>query len=403
MVSDERPTVHFDHHAREFAADPWPELQDLREKCPVAYSDAYDGFWVLTGYDEIKFVAHDDETFSSEANGILIPPKKNASQKSLPIETDPPIFHEYRRVLQPLFAPGAIDRLTPAIETFVRRSIDAFIEQGECNFVHDLADPIPAMTTLHKLGLPVDLWEQFSVPLHITVFLRQDHPSRPEAIEGLAEMTAMLSQAITDRREHPRDDMITYLTRAEIDGRPVTDEEVLRMVQLTIQGGFDTTGSAIGSALVQLDRDRDKRQFLIDHPDKIPTAVEEFLRYEAPQFALARTAMKDVEIGGQTICEGERILLVWAAGNRDERVFPDGEELDLERFPNRHMTFGLGAHRCLGSTMARRMIQLTLEAVLKRIPDYEIDHEGIEKAETVGVVYGRFAIPGRFTPGPRWG
>jgi cytochrome P450 len=392
--------VHFDHHSPEFAADPWPQLAELRGTCPVARSDAYGGFWVVTSYEDIKAVALDDATFSS-AQSILIPPKLNTKQRSIPIETDPPIFLEYRRVMQPLFTPQAVDRLEPAIESFVSRAIDEFIEHGHCDLVHDLADPVPAMTTLHKLGLPIDEWARFAEPLHKTVFLRQGNPLRDGVIEQLAWIRQTIVSAIAERRKSPRDDMISYLLAAHVGDRPIHDEEATEMVMLTIQGGFDTTGSAISNALLHLDRDRDHRQRLVDDPSLIPTAVEEILRFEAPQFALARTATKDVTVGGCPVKEGERLLLVWASGNRDETVFPDPDTVDIERYPNRHMTFGIGAHRCLGSTLARRQIQLAVRGVLRRLPDYEIDHEHVVRAEAIGVTYGCFSMPATFTPGRR--
>jgi cytochrome P450 len=401
MTTTEPSSIHFDHHSPEFAADPWPILQDLRGRCPVAHSDAYDGFWVLTRYEDIKTVALDDETFSS-AQSIVIPSKQNVAQRSIPIEVDPPMFQEYRRAMQPLFSPTAVDRLEPAIDSFVARCIDEVIESGSCDLVEDLADPLPAMTTLHKLGLPLDDWARFARPLHKTVFLRQDNPGRAGVMDELKWVRQQIVDAVEDRHRHPRDDMITYLVNTTIDGRPIQDDEVVAMVVLTIQGGFDTTGSAIGNALMYLDADRDARRRLIDNPSLLPGAVEEFLRYEAPQVALARVATRDVEIGGQRIGAGERILLVWASGNRDEAVFPDGDEVVLDRFPNRHMTFGLGAHRCLGSTLARRQILLALGAVLRRMPDYEIDRDNVVRAETIGVAYGSFSLPARFSPGPRY-
>ena len=392
--------VPFDHHSREFAADPWPTLAELRRDCPVARSDRYDGFWVLTRYEDIRRVALDDEAFSS-AETILVPPKKNAKQKSIPIEMDPPDFLEYRRLLHPMFSPAATDRLEPVIECFVHRCIDDFIEHGEADLVHDLANPVPAMVTLHKLGMDVGEWRRFSEPMHKTVFLRQDNPGRAGVLEELAWIAQTIRDTIAERRAVPRDDMITYLTRGEIFGEPVSDHGVQEMVMLTLQGGLDTTGSAISSALIHLDRDRDARQRLIAEPDMLPSAVEEFLRFESPQFALARTAKRDVTIGGREIRAGDRILLVWASGNRDEEMFDHPDEVLLDRSPNRHMAFGLGAHRCLGSNFARRQILLTLRAVLRRLPDYEVDYERLVKAETIGVTYGTFSLPARFTPAPR--
>jgi cytochrome P450 len=394
------PSVHFDHHDRDFAADPWPVLADLRARCPVAHSDTYGGFWVVSGYEDIRRVALDDATFSS-AETILIPPKKNAAQKSIPIEMDAPEFLEYRKIMQPLFAPPAVERLSPVIEYYANHCIDQFIEDGDVDAVHDFADPVPVMVTLHKLGMPIDDWRRYAEPMHKTVFLRQDNPARAGVLEQLAWIGETIKDAIKQRRQSPRDDMISYLLNSRPFGEPVSDHDAQEMIMLTMQGGFDTTGSAISSALLHLDRNRDDRRRLIEQPDLMETAVEEFLRVGAPQFALARTAKRDVELGGQQIAQGDRVLLVWASGNRDDSVFDRADEVLIDRDPNRHMAFGLGAHRCLGSTLARRQIQIALRAILRRLPDYEVDHSRLVRAETIGVTYGMFAMPITFTPGRR--
>ncbi|MEQ1873726.1 MAG: cytochrome P450 [Ilumatobacteraceae bacterium] len=399
--ADARCPVVFDHHSREFAADPWTPLRELRETCPVAYSENYGGFWILTSYADIKEVASDDLRFSS-ANGLTVPDKKNVGQRSIPIEMDPPDFLMFRRILHPMLSPAAVDRMTPVIERFVHGAIDSFIESGSCDFVHDLAEPVPAMSTLYKLGLPVERWKEIAEPMHQVVFLRQENPERAGAIAKLGAISDLLYETIASRRESPRDDMISYLIGCTVDGRPVTDAEVKEMAYLTIQGGFDTTGSAISNALIHLDRDRDARKRLIDDPSLMVAAMEEFLRFEAPQVALARTAMVDAVVGGKQIKAGDKLLLMWASGNRDADAFENPDELQLDRFPNRHMTFGLGAHRCLGSNLARRQIEITLNGVLQRMPDYEIDMDAATRPETVGIVYGMFDLPATFSPGTRW-
>ena len=395
------PDVDFDHHSEAFAADPWSQLARLRSECPVARTGSHGGFWVLTGYEEIRRVATDDETFSS-AETLVIPPKKNVGQKSIPAEMDAPEFLAFRRILHPMLSPAAVDRLTPVIERFVHAAIDSFIENGSCDFVHDFADPVPAMTTLYKLGLPVELWKDFSVPLHQVVFLRQDSPRRVNVAEGLQFVAQTIRDTIAERRKAPRDDMISYLLNCTVDGRAVTDHEVKEMATLIVQGGFDTTGSAISNALLYLDRHRDARRRLVEEPALMTSAVEEFLRYEAPQTAMARVATKDVVIGGRDISKGDRLLLVWASANRDGTAFDDPDKVVLDRFPNRHITFGHGAHRCLGSNLARRQIQVALRAVLRRLPDYTIDHDNAVRAETVGIVFGMFSLPAHFPPAERW-
>ena len=394
-------SVDFDHHTSEFADDPWSPLANLRATCPVAFTENHDGYWVVTSYDEIKAVAQDDVRFSS-ASGITIPDKKNTGQRSIPIEMDPPDFLAFRKILHPMLSPAAVERITPVVERVVQAAIYEFIESGRGDLVHDLADPLPAMTTLHKLGLPVEQWREYSEPMHQVVFLRQGNPERAGAMAGLQMISEALYETIAARRAAPRDDMISYLVGCEVNGRLVTDDEVKDMAYLVIQGGFDTTGSAISNALLHLGRDPALRQRLIDEPEIMNTAIEEFLRYEAPQLALARTALVDVELGGRDIKAGDKRLLVWASANRDASWFDNPDAIDLDRFPNRHMTFGLGAHRCLGSTLARAQIKVALTAVLRRLPDYAIDESQATRPETVGIAYGMYAMPATFTPGQRW-
>jgi cytochrome P450 len=396
-VTDERPHVRFDHHSAEFARDPWSVYRDLRARCPVAWNDEYGGYWAVSTYEDIKQIALDDRTFSS-AQSIVIPPKL-INRRAVPIETDPPDFFEYRRIVNPILAPAAIEKIEPTIVEYVHRCIDAFIARGSCEVVTELADPVPAMTTLRILGLPVDDWPMFSEPLHATVFHRQDNPIRQEALPLYRAMREVVVAAVADRRREPRGDGISRLLEGTVHGRPITDQEVIEMVDLILSGGLDTTGSAIGNALIYLDKHPDARRHLIEHPEAMPQAIEELLRYEAPQQALARTATRDCVVGGQSVKAGERLFLLWASGNRDADAFDDPEDVVLDRFPNRHMTFGLGAHRCLGSTVARKEILHTLAAVLDRMPDYHVDHDNIVHAETIGVVYGYFSIPLTFTPG----
>jgi cytochrome P450 len=397
-MSDTRQDVHFDHHSPDFARDPWSVYAKLREECPVAHSDAYGGFWVLSKYEDIRQVALDDNTFSSES-GVIIPPKQ-VQRRAIPIESDPPLFREYRRIMSPLLSHAAAVALEPVIQGFIDQCIDEFIEAGRCDIVAQFADPVPAMATLHILGLPVDTWRTFAEPLHLTVFHRQDNPIRKEALPLFRRMREVIDEAVSDRRRTPRDDGISMLLKGTVLGRPITDEEVLDMIELVLSGGLDTTGSAIGNALLYMDDHPEARQALIENPDKLAPAVEELLRYEAPQQGLARTATRDCVVGGRQVRKGDRLFLLWASGNRDEEVFADPDNVVLDRSSNRHMTFGLGAHRCLGSHVARREILLSLRSILDRMPDYSIARDQVVHAETIGVVYGYFSIPMTFTPGP---
>ncbi len=193
--------------------------------------------------------------------------------------------------------------------------------------------------------------------------------------------------------------MISALINTDIEGEPISDEDLQDVLMLILHGGLDTTGSAIANAMLYMHGHHELRDRLCHDPGLLPLAVEEFLRYEAPQPGLARVATADTTIGDQKIRKGDRILLLWASANRDGDVFPGPAEVVPDRQPNHHLTFGIGLHRCIGAPIASAVMRIALAAVLERLPDYVIDIDAIRPADTVGVVFGHFAIPMTFTPG----
>ena len=390
----ERPVIDFDHHSSTFAEDPWSVFAHLRSECPVAWTEHHGGYWVVSRYDDVAAIARDDHTFSS-ARGVTLPP---SSMQMVPIEVDPPEFVEYRRVLNPFFSPAASEQLVPRTTEFTTRCIDAFIESGRADLIEDLANPVPAMVTLDLLGLNVDDWRRYAEPVHSATFTPPDKRPRPDP--GMAWIGEQVYGAILDRRANPRDDMISKLVRAEISGGPISDERLLGMVMLVIIGGVDTTTAVIGNALLYLHRHHEARERLVRDPDLVEPAVEEFLRWQAPVQGLVRHCTKDVEVSGAKMRAGDALMLLWGSANRDADHFPDPDEVVLDRFPNRHLTFGVGAHRCLGSTIARNEVRIVLSEVLRRLPDYRILEDQMVRAETVGTVYGHVNMPTAFSPGP---
>jgi cytochrome P450 len=404
----ERPTVEFDHHSPGYATDPWSVYSSMRERCPVAWSNHYEGFWVLSRYDDIAEVARDDVTFSSRHDippdgpsytGINIPPTPN---RATPIEMDPPQFAAFRRLLNPPFAPAAIEKLRPRMHAYVDWCLDQVIESGSVDFVVDLANPVPAMATLAFLGLDPADWYAFSWPFHDIVACRPGSDGWNRAAQGTVEALSAVGAAVAERRQDPRDDLLTHLTEVEVDGELLSDEIILEISTLILGGGVDTTTALVGHALNHLDHDRQARARIIADRDLIPLYTEELLRFYTPVQALARTATRDVSVGQQELAEGERVLLCWAAANRDPAMFDQPDDLVIDRFPNRHAAFGLGAHRCLGSNFARVEFAAMLNGVLDRMPDYELV-EGAERYESVGTVNGWHRLPARFTPGSRVG
>jgi cytochrome P450 len=207
--------------------------------------------------------------------------------------------------------------------------------------------------------------------------------------------------AMEDRRTNGfGDDLISIILQAEVEGAPLTDEQVIGYVFLLMLGGMDTTSGLTGNALVRLHEDPALRQQLIDDPALLDTATEEFLRHDTPTQGLYRIVKRDCEFHGQQLSAGDRVTLMFASGNRDPKVFDEPEEIDLTRSPNRHLAFSLGPHRCLGSNFARVMFQEMISEVLERIPDFAIDGE-VVRFEDAGDVYAVRHLPIRFTPGPR--
>ncbi|MET0986546.1 MAG: cytochrome P450 [Steroidobacteraceae bacterium] len=397
---------HFNHHAPEFGANREQIFDDLRERCPVARTDAFGGYVVLTRYEDIVRVARDDATFSSEA-GITVPGLPTTEMLRLPIGIDPPRSFKYRNVLMPFFRASWLKKLEPWVNDFVDERIDTFIESGKADLQSDLAHPLTANFIMHMTGLPREQWWEYSMSVIASIgAVRSDIDDK--WIPTRAETTALLSEEIERQRQSPRwsadEKVLPYLLQVEIDGRKLTHEETLGIMELLLDGGFDTTMAAIGHSLLFLYRNHAYREQLIDQPGLMPGAVEEFLRWVTPQQGLFRTATKDVEVGGVMIKAGERVFLAWSAANRDPQLFALPHEVNFDR-PNRsrHLSFGIGAHLCLGLNVARLELGSSLSKVLQRLPDYVVNETGIVPAPGLGIVNGIDHLPVTFTPGKRSG
>jgi cytochrome P450 len=422
----------FDHHSEEYGQHVNEIYDHMRDKCPIARSDKYGGFWVLTRYADIMEVSRDDETFSSEQS-ITIPgsgdgaaafglnwkmllmmakhwrtffvemPRNRRLKRpaNIPIEYDPPRSQQFRVLINPLLAPKVIAAREAETRQLASDLVDAFIEKGEGDLVTDLAQPLTAIMTIRLAGLPESEWRLFSDPLHKAIWRLG---TMEELLDEMMKSRKRVQEIIKEQRRKPVEGgAIAHLLNCEVDGRKLEDWEVQAMIDLFIVGGVDTTQALLGSAWVHLGRHPDRRAELAGDIGKLDTAIDEMLRFFAPQQALCRTATKDTEVAGQRIAKGEKILMCWASANRDQTEFDRPEELKFDRTPNRHMTFGMGSHRCAGSHLARMEARICMEQVLTRLPDYRLDEAGVRFAPDVGVVYGYSAVPVTFTPGPRAG
>jgi cytochrome P450 len=395
------PVIDFDHHSTGYRDHGLEILGDLRGRCPVAWTESYGGFWVLSRYRDVARVEVDATTFSShhETGGDQIPIPE-LPFTPIPIFIDPPEFTPYRRMLDPVFAPKAVAGMRDDIRRATDDAIDEFVESGRCEMVMQLANVVPATTALGILGMPVSDWARYTHAMHEILYRMPGTPEHDAAVQGNIWMIEQIVRVVAERRQQPRDDLISQWTTATVDGEPISDSYIQGMAWLVIAGGTETTGSLLANTVVHLARKPDVRRRLREEPDLLPTAVEEFLRWVTPTQHIARTATRDVQIDGRRISAGQRVFLSLASANRDEEQFPGADEVILDRRPNRHTAFGLGPHRCLGSHLGRAMFTTMLEQVVHRLGDFEL-LDGAERYPSTGAFSGYISVPIRFQPGPR--
>jgi len=414
------PTVDFDHHSPEFHRDRHARWAAMRA-CPVAHNPRFGGFWVISGYDEVATVARDADTYSSRHDrdagdgidylGIAGIPRGPAIPTAGIAEVEGDLHAALRRVLNPFLVPAAIARLAPRMEATADWFLDRHIESGRIDLVLDYANPVPAVFTMELVGLPADGWHHYAELFHGTVAHAPRSPEFAAAVANIPAMLAELAEEVAERRAAPRDDLLTALVEAEIpdaggaDGgaRRLTDDELVAVLWNLIGGGLDTTTSLTALTLHHLDAHPDQRQRLVDEPDLLAPATEEFLRYFSVNETLTRTITQGVDLGGQHLGRGDHLMLSWLAANRDPAVFEDPDEVVVDRAVNPHLAFGVGPHRCIGLHMARTMFQVLVRRVLARLPDYAVDHAVTRFYAGNPELNGVVRMPATFTPGARTG
>jgi cytochrome P450 len=403
---------HFDRHTPEYREQFTDVTGEMLDKCPVAWSDTYGGHWVAAGHSEVFELARSAEYLSNDHDpqherrgykGISIPSPDVAFRGGF-LEMDPPEQRYYRQLLNPYLSPAAVARWTPLVDEIVRASLNEKIETGRIDFVDDLANVVPAVLTLGMLGVPLKNWDIYVEPIHASVYTPPNSPDMPRLQASRLAMRDDMMGQLSDIRANPRPGLIDALARAEINGTVPPDFELLGVIALLIGGGFDTTTALTAHALEWLSEHPGQRERLSAERDTLlDSATEEFLRFYTPAPGDGRTISADCELAGQEFKEGERIWLSWAMSNRDPAVFPSPNEVDLGRTGNRHHSFGLGIHRCIGSNVARMVFKRMVTAVLDRMPDYACDPAGAEHYQTIGIIQGMKHLPATFTPGPRVG
>jgi cytochrome P450 len=402
-----RPVVEFDHHSAKFA-DHFAEIsRDMRERCPVAFTEAHGGYWVASSYEAVFTAARDGEAFTAWKDiplgsgpllGPLIPDHNPVRQSFGELEG--PEHDALRQPLVPFFSPAGVEAFKPEILSIATWVVDQIIERGSADLASELAGPVPAIAAMRLLGLPLADWRVFWDSHHDLFKPEPDPKSLSEMQSWLTEH--LLGEAL-QRREQPRDDLISFVANMKVNDSLLSLEDLVGVLQLLLFGGVGTTATLLGNTLVYLSEHQEDREWLREDLSRLPDACEEFLRYFPPIIGMARTATRQCVLEGQALDKYDRIYLSWGAANRDPRVFEDPETVKLDRFPNRHTTFALGAHKCLGSNLARALWLTAMEQVLTRLPDYQIDSKHSRRYASIGFFNGWESIPATFSPGSRLG
>jgi cytochrome P450 len=405
-------SYHFDRHTPEYREQFTAITSEMQSRCPVAWTDTYDGHWVAASHEAVFELARSAEHLSNDHDinherrgykGITIPSPDRGIQGGF-LEMDPPEQRYYRQALNPYLSPAAVSRWTPIVDELVRASLDEKIESGQIDFVHDLANVVPAVLTMAMLGIPLKDWVVYNEPAHAGVYTPPDSPDLPRVRELQMAMFQHMYGQLADVKANPRPGLINALVTTQINGQIPPDMELMGVLLLFIGGGFDTTTALTAHAIEWLAENPAERTRLSAERDTLlDSATEEFLRFYTPAPGDGRTISADCVHAGQEFKEGERLWLSWAMANRDPNVFPNPNEIDLARQGNRHMGFGLGIHRCIGSNVARTVFKRMLTAVLDRMPDFVTDPAGTEHYDTIGVIQGIKSLPATFTPGKRLG
>lgn len=376
----------------EMLANPQPGYDLLRETMPV--SRMPDGPVILSRHDDVMYALKNPELFSS-INAIEI----GNIRPLIPLQIDPPDHVKYRRLLDPIFAPREMAKLEPKVRALVNDLIDEFVATGECEFSSALAIPLPCQVFLEILGLPVE---------HLDRFLAwKDDIIRPPGatVEAAKAVQARAGQAIydyfapviADRRTAPRDDLVTLFVEAEIDGHRMDDDEVADICYLMMIAGLDTVTATLTCSIAYLAQHPERRDAIVADPSLVPAAVEELMRWETPVPGVPRQLTQDIEMRGESLHAGETVLCLLGSANIDPGEFPDPHGIDFSRSGNRHLAFGGGVHRCLGSHLARLELRVAMEEIHRRLPDY-----ALKPGESLTYTTGLRAVdylPLVFTPG----
>jgi cytochrome P450 len=389
----------------------------LRRERPISFHEEFEpppevplpkgpGYWAVTRHADVVAASRSSDLFCS-GKGVNIPdmPAELNEFFGSMIAMDDPRHARLRSIVSRGFTPKALARLQDDVERRASELIDAIIEKGECDFVLDLAAPLPLGIICDMMGIPESqnqfVFDQTNVILGLTdpEYVAPGANPFVAALTSGKALTDLMNELATERRRAPKNDLTSQLLNAEIDGETLTDQELASFFVLLVVAGNETTRNAISHGMKALcDHPDERRKWAADFEGVAPTAVEEIVRWASPVIHFRRTCTQDTELGGQKLRAGEKIVLWYNSANRDESVFAEPYRFDVTREPNEHVGFGgPGAHHCLGANLARREITVVFRELMRRLPDLEIT--GAPEMLRSNFIHGIKRMPCAFTPG----
>ncbi len=361
----------------EMAAHPQPVFKLMRDDMPVMEVEMGSGRGVLlTRKAEIDEALRHPEIFSSNMDAVDLKNKR----PMIPLQIDPPDHKKFRKLLDPLFAPRKMALLDDEVSALVNHLIDGFIDRGEVDFAKEFSIPFPSQVFLTLLGLPLDELDRFLVMKD--GIIRPDHvtgkPYGSQAVhdyqQKVADSVYDYFEEILDQREvERRSDLLSHFLDAEVEGDRLSREDILDICFLFLIAGLDTVTATLDCMFSFLAQHPEHRRQIVESPEVIPNAIEELLRWETPVMGVARVAVEETELGGCPVHAGDAVMIMLGSANTDETEFPDANQVSFNREVNRHIAFGGGIHRCLGSNLARLELRVALREWHKRIPEYEVE------------------------------
>ncbi|HXJ36950.1 MAG TPA: cytochrome P450 [Candidatus Eisenbacteria bacterium] len=399
-----RPPVDLiDQSQYEAAGPPHATFAQLRRECPVYWNEMPGdvGFWSLLKYKDIFDVSLDQKTFSSAKRGVILRPFKEDEyevQKGLLVNMDPPRHTKHRRLVSLGFSGKVIRNLEYHVREITNDIIDQVAPLGECDFVDRISAELPLQVIVEMVGVPKE--DRRKVLEWSNKMIGFDDPEYgldpTVGAMAAAELFMYANELAEDRLANPKDDLVSTLMHAEVDGERLDRADFSSFFMLLLVAGNETTRNLVSGGMLALIEHPEQRARLMADRSLLPTAVEEMLRWVSPVNVFRRTALRDTEVHGQKVREGEQVVLFYASANRDEDAFPHAETFDIGRTPNDHLAFGIGPHFCLGANLARLEIRVMFEELLRRLPDIEL--AGPAERLRSYFINGIKRMPVRFTP-----